>query len=124
MVYFNDVLCQKAFKLVKESKDFLDEANDLIKISCILNGIPISVDKIRQYDDELRNKYPEINVINSLAESVRWKSVNPLLCRYRVSVREIENIKFDKFCILARVLKNAGEIGNYIDFFDKQYIEN
>lgn len=115
---------EKALKLAQESKNFIDEASDLSKISSIINGAPISLGAIKRFDAELRNKYPEINIINNLANSIRWRNVNPMVSGYGVSSQEIESMKFDRFCILARILKSAGEIDNYIDFFDNYYIDN
>ncbi len=79
---------------------------------------------LQQYDNQLRQKYNEINELQILAVAVKWIVPNSSNQFYQPSFIEIERLKFDMFGIMAYILKVSGEIVSIADFFDKQYIEN
>jgi hypothetical protein len=83
----------------------------------------IDTEQLKEIDNEMKKKYPEIQIMQNLADNIKWKKVLGGNLNYQPNLPEIEQLKFDLYCILARVLKSAGEIAELSDFFDKAYIE-
>lgn len=126
MYYFDPDKIKKAYDLLKDYKGLFEAKNDVTQIDMIINNNYNMWDKLslQQYDNQLRQKYIEINELQILADAVKWIVPNSSNQFYQPSFIEIERLKFDKFGILAYILKASGEIVSYADFFDKQYIES
>lgn len=122
MYYFNEELCKTAVELLQNSKELIDIANDVQKINRVLNcPALISLQDMRNLDREIKDKYPEIQIFNNIADSVKWKESSNVYYQQN-TIQEIEELKFDRFYLYALALKKSGEIAEYMDFFDKNYI--
>lgn len=123
MIYFDKELCEKAYKLLESTKDLKDTKEDIEKIDHILfdfnRGAALNYDYLQHYDQELNRKYEEITIINSLANSLKWKKDSDYVYDKINCPRVIRDLDNCRYCILAHVLKKAGEIKEYIEFFDK-----
>lgn len=123
MYYFDRRLCEKAVDLLRKSKDLVDTAKDVQKINHLLNcSTLISLQDMRNLDREIKYKYPGIQVFKTIADGVNWRVSSKGYCQQN-TVQEIEELKFDRFYLYALALKKSGEIAEYIDFLDKNYIE-
>jgi hypothetical protein len=132
MCFFDKTLYNKAFKLLTEGGRFMGECYDLFLLSIVLINpsayitqtmFGIDTEQLKEIDNEMRRKYPEIQVMQNLADKIKWKKGLVGNSNYQSNLPEVEQLKFDFYCILARVLKSAGEIAELSDFFDKAYIE-
>ncbi len=126
MYYFDPDRIKKAYDLIKDCKDLVEAKNDIAQIDNIINCNYNLLDKLslQQFDEQLRQKYDEIGELQILADAVKWIVPRSGNQTYQPSIIEIERLKFDKFGIMARILKASGEIVKLADFFDKQYIAN
>ncbi|MDE6676289.1 MAG: hypothetical protein K2K12_01065 [Clostridia bacterium] len=126
MYYFDPDKIKKAYDLLKDCKDLVEAKNDIAQIDNIINCNYNLLDKLslQQFDKQLRQKYAEIGELQILADAVKW--IVPRMGNqvYQPSIIEIEQLKFDKCGIMARILKASGEIVKLADFFDNQYIAN
>jgi hypothetical protein len=126
---FDNELVSKARELLTEDVKFADELQDVATIDNILDNQVLYSSK-REYLIKLNNslcaKYPEINIIDNLSKKISWKIPDNKLSYHKAIMSEsaeISNLRMDRYCILARVLKSAGKIVELVDFFDKAYIE-
>lgn len=68
-IYFTEGLFEKVLQIIKESHDCLDIANDLLTIQdTINNGSEIDAERL---DDYLRKKYPIIDTMLNIADSIQ-----------------------------------------------------
>lgn len=123
MYYFDEKLCQKATELIHKSKDLADIAQDAQRINKVLNyPAYFSIQYMQSLDNEIKVKYPEIRAFQSVADSIKWKP--PIRYSNQPQIlAEIEMLKFDLFYLYALALIRSGEIAEYKEFFDKNYIE-
>lgn len=123
MYYFDKQLCEKAVYLICNDKDLADIAQDTQRINEVLNQPAyFSNQYMQSLDNELKAKYPDIQVFQNIADSIRWK--NPIgFSNQQRFVYEIETLKFDLFYLYALALVRTKEISGYMEFFDKDYIE-
>lgn len=126
MYHFNPDKIKKAYDLLKNCKDLAEAKNDVDQIDMIISNNFNMWGKLslQQYDKQLRQKYIEINELQILADAAKWLVPCVGNQTYQSIIIEIERLKFDKFGIMARILKTSGEIVNLFDFFDRQYIES
>ena len=126
IIYFDNQLCDKAFKIIESTEDLIEARKDIIKIGDILGDFyttaHLDYNYIQQYILELKNKYEEIAIINRLASRFRWKKGGRCLYNGIQCPQEIQDLNYCKYCILAHVLKKAVEIKEYAEFFDKNKI--
>lgn len=126
MYYFNPDKIKQAYDLLKNCKDLAEAKKDVVQIDMIISNNLNMWEKLslQQYDKQLRQKYIEINELQILADATKW--LVPCIGNqtYQPNIIEIERLKFDKFGIMARILKSSGKIVNLSDFFDRQYIES
>jgi hypothetical protein len=132
MYFFDKTLYNKAFKLLTEGGRFMSECYDLFLLSIVLINpsayitqtmFGIDTEQLKEIDNEMRRKYPEIQIMRNLVNKLKWKTGLNGNSTYQPALPEVEQLKFDYYCILARVLKSAGEIAELSEFFDKAYIE-
>jgi hypothetical protein len=132
MCFFDKTLYNKAFKLLTEGGRFMGECYDLFLLSNVLidpsayisqTMFGIDTEQLKEIDNQMKKKYPEIQIMQNLADKIKWKPALNVNLTYKPTLPEVEQLKFDFYCILARVLKSAGEIAELADFFDKAYIE-
>ncbi len=123
MYYFDKKLCEKAEFLICKSIDLADIAQDTQRINRVLNHPEyFSSQYMQSLDNEIRAKYPDIQVFQNIADSIKWK-VSIGNSNQQHLVYEIETLKFDLYYLYAIALVRAREISEYMDFFDKEYIE-
>lgn len=124
MYYFDKELCNKAVELIRKSKEFADIATDVRRIDVVLN-FPTNFSSwdMQNLDNEIRNKYHEIEVFRRAAEGVKWKVSNSGNYMSSPIIQEREALKFDYYFLCALALLRSGEIADYIAFFDKEHIE-
>lgn len=123
--YFDENLINKARQLLANSEQFIDEANDIKIIEDAINSFSnkqLATQWLVNLDQQMRKKYIEINTISALAKNIQWIMPPTKVRMYQPQILEIERLKEDGFCILARVLKTAKEIGNFFEVFDKKHI--
>lgn len=120
MIYFNQDLAKEALKIAYEAHELSDVLNDLNRINATLSSVP-SVEnlvKAKMFDDELRSKYPTIDKMIALANSL---SVYPVVNSQRVSndLPEYANLKQDYFGILCDVLMKKQVTTSIEQFVEK-----
>lgn len=122
--YFNKTLYEKAIELLNKSKDLADIANDVFSIDKVIaNSYLYTYMQLREMDESIKCKYPEIKLFQELANSIKW--INAVSFGYsQPTTEEVEALKFDLYYLLALALKKSGEIVELSDFFDKAYIAN
>ncbi len=124
MYYFDKTLIEKAFELLNEVKDLTDIAKDVFKIQHVLDYWSFyTLEEMSNLNQEMEEKYPEIFVFQRLADSVKWKLSSGSVSSQNI-LPELEKLKFDFYYLLVLTLKNAGEIVELYEFFDKNYIVN
>lgn len=105
MIYFNQDLAKEALKIAHETHELSDVLNDLNRINATLSSVPSieNLVKAKMLDDELRSKYPTIDKMIALANSL---PVYPVVNSQRVSndLPEYANLNQDYFGILCDVL--------------------
>lgn len=123
MYYFDKQLREKAEKLIHKSKDLADIAQYTQRIIEVLNyPTHFSIQYMQSLDNEIKARYPDIRLFQGIADSIKWKT--PIgSSNQQHFVYEIEALKFDLFYLYALALFRSGEIVEYMDFFDKNYIE-
>lgn len=123
MYYFDKKLCEKAVYLICKDKDLADIAQDAQRINEVLNyPAYYTIQYAQSLDNEIKARYPEIRLFQGIADSIRWK--NPIgSFNQQHFVYEIETLKFDLSYLYALALVRSREISEYMEFFDKNYIE-
>ena len=126
MIYFRRELLDLADDLCK-TKDFIDVADDLLKIDCAKTSITFygDVEYVRKLDAKLRSKYPEIDMMLSIA-AIMPKVINPSSFQNTQTIyNESSNIEVrlnqDKCGIYTHVLlksKSIKEIKDFIEYVD------
>jgi len=104
MIHFNQSLVKKALETIAESKDLSDVSNDLNRINIALSAEKTSEKLLnaRKLDYELRNKYPIIDKLLSIANRLPVAATNS---QYRSKdLPEHANLVQDYFGILCHVL--------------------
>lgn len=101
MIYFYDELVDRTLKMIKESYDCADVLNDLNRIEQAVTSVNLYGNRsaAEQLDRELRQKYPCIEIMLALADSmlVRLSQASGSL---PVEEMMISNLRQDYFGIL------------------------
>ena len=108
-IYFVKGLAEEAMKILHEAQDGAEIAYDLSRITEVLNSG--TNDQARQLDDELRKKYPTINIMLNIANSLPPIRL-PINCRpvdgYSASDPDKENLRRAYWGIICDVALKKG----------------
>lgn len=106
MIYFYDDMIYKAEKYIHDSHELLDIKQDIDKIDFAMRNIQ-ALEGIRyanELDKELRQKYPTINLMLNVANSLPIISENRQGVAKTESVRELSALQQDRCGIICHVL--------------------
>lgn len=129
-VYFKSEVVKLVEKLLK-AEDLLDAANDIARINYaeeqIHKQVLYAVDKALLLDEELTQKYPEINELFTFTNNLIANLTNPNGC-LRNSVSSVSNktpvenalstLSQDRFGIICHVALKKKIITEYSQFVD------
>lgn len=117
MVYFYKALVQEALKIIEKKQELSDIFNDINRIDFALSmgKNTENLIKAKMLDIELRRKYPTINAMLAISNSL---SDNCLPAMQSNELPEYANLKQDYFGILCEVLLKNHIISSMEQFFE------
>ncbi len=117
MIYFYENLVTQTVDIVKSAYDCADILTDLNRIEQAKERVRVSGDwyTANQLDEELRQKYPYIDVMNKVADSFAVPSLQPAM-QYSIYDAVIESLTNDRYGILCGTAIKKGLIHNPKEF--------
>lgn len=117
MIYFYDYLVANTLEMVKSAYDCADILTDLNRIKQAQERVRVCGDwyTANQLDEELRQKYPCIDVMNKAADSIPVLFPQPAK-QYTIYEAVIESLENDRYGILCGTAIEKGLVHSAKEF--------
>lgn len=116
--HFNKNLYVKALQIIKDADDLHDIAIDLKRIEQLfsIELTPEVMETAKMLDNKLRYKYPTINTMINIANSVPVRNTSSTECEYQ----PLEFLKQDYFGIICDTALKKGFASSIEEFIERR----